>query len=361
MTIYIILIIIFSVLATTRIKDIKETNVLRLSFMLLYFLSTVRSIDVGSDTHNYYDIFCYICKYGSFTKYAGRFEIGYLFLNKAIAIITNNFTLFLAVINIIIYYAYYLFIKKYSLNYGYSVFLFFVLGYWGQTVNIIRLELAVAMFIYAYILFEKDKKLSAFACGIFGVSFQRIALVFFLIFFVPRILSKRFVLMSTIITLIVYVGFDYVVGLAIQIVPYYGSYLSGTNYVYGETKASIVILLLMHLFIFAFCSYRYKINRISLYDKNNVNIQSQLNMTYVSALILFLATKFNLLDRCEKIFGVFILLLLPNILSMEKKRSNYLIMSALIIIVGISYFFVINYFKPEWNTIIPYHTFLYDY
>ena len=362
MILYVVLIISLSFISLYKVKGVKDTALLRTFIILFYCLATVRSVSVGTDTVNYYRVFNTIANTASYAGYIGRFEIGYLLLNKAVSLITRNFTVFLAVINLVIYHAYYLFLRKYSSNYGLSLLLFLTLGAWGKTVNVIRLELSVAMFLYAFILFnDKKKALPAIVFGCLGVLFQRISIVFFAVFFVPKKLSKRFMILTTAISVVLLLGLEYVIGFIVSLFPYFAHYLSESQYIFGEIKLSIVLLLVLHMTIF-FVSLRLYRKKKSLLGENECAvIESQINMVFISSLVLLISMRFNLLDRCEAIFGVFILLLLPNICQLLKSRSSRSAAVLSVCLTGLAYFIVVNAFRPEWNQIIPYHTFLIDH
>lgn len=360
MVFYGILMFILLFVCQLKFSFCKTNTKLKICFFILYVLATFRSVTVGSDTDNYFRVFEAIAKNGNYTGYTERFEIGYLFINRIISVVFNNFIFFLMIVNFIIYYAYYLFVKKYSVNYGLSVMLFFTLGIWGKTINVIRLELAVAMFIYGYILYKDEKKIYAILISAFGVLFQRISIVFFAMYFIPKRLSKRFTRTTFVLSVIIYLTLDAIISFIVLKIPYFEHYISGSDYVYGEVKIAIVIQLCIHLFVYFMGSHIYKKNSICLDEEECKTIESQLNMVYVSVLVLFLSMRFNLLDRCETFFGIFILLLIPNSCRLVSKKENRIMMEMFICIFAIMYFVIINVYRPEWNNLIPYHTFLYD-
>lgn len=358
MVIYGIIIVFFIFISFIKVTNFKETQQLGICFILLYLLATFRSVTVGSDTLNYYRLFEYVSGSNSFKGYTDRYEIGFLIFNKTVSFISKNFTVFLAIVNLFVYYAYYIFIKKYSKNYGLSILLFFTLGIWGKTINIIRFELAVAFFIYSYILWKKERKIYAIGLGIIAFFFQRISIVFFAMFFVPKRISKRFFSISLIISMVLFLGLETIIRFVVAKIPYYEHYFSDSKYIFGEIKLATVLQMILHLLIFVLSLRIYKRNMVVIEEDEKENIEFSLNMTFISALILLVSMRFNLIDRCEGIFEVFILLLLPNVCGYALRNKRVLII--LICLVGISYFLIVNLFRPEWNKLIPYHTFLFD-
>ena len=343
-----------------HIKGVKEERVLLVVILFLYLLVSLRSITIGNDTRNYSVIFYNMQNFLGFQKYQGRFEFGYLLLNYIVARITPCFTAFLLIENAFVYYAYYFFIKNNSSNYSLSVLLFLCLGYWGRTANTLRLEIAVACFLIAYCLFEKGKKFWGITGGIIGFFFHRISLSYWGICFVPKKINYKFYFISGLVTAGVYVFFEKFINAFVLIFPYFNNYLNGTKYVVNDVKLAIVLkwILVFFVWVFSYCIYQKK--KCNLSVESQKLMESQINMVFVSLLILFLSTRFNLLDRCEELYGTFIIVLIPNIIKLFDKKRSYLLVYFLFTGLAVLYFIVVNVYRPYWNVIYPYHTFFYD-
>jgi hypothetical protein len=350
---YIAIIILLMLLSIGRLGNIKPKTVLRIAMVLLWFIATVRSLKVGNDTQNYYNIFTSISKYHNLEIFSTRYEIGYLWLNELISHLTNNFWIFLAIVNTIIYYAYYKFIDMYSENPMMSVFLFFVLGIWGQTVNIIRLQLALAMMIYAFLLKEKRKILLCVICMVLAVSFQRISLIYAIGFIVPPKITKKGYVVAAMGTAVAYVLVPSIMSWVAGFIPYFSTYFSSSTYIIDDTKMASVISLLIRLFVFVFGLYVYI--HLSENEKEvNSTFALQINMVFIAMMMMTLSLRFNLLDRCGYFFWLFAIVMLPNAIKRMKIESNRLIIMGLLIGVCILYFVVINVYRPSWNHIYPY-------
>lgn len=361
MELYIVIIVIFFLLSRIRIKGVQEKTKFAIAMLFLYFLASMRSVTVGNDTLEYARFFKSQYDASAYTLLEGRYETGYLYLNLLIGKITTEFNTFLFVIDAFIYYSYYLFIKRYSSNYLLSVLLFFCFGYWGQTLNIIRLQLAISIYIYAYILMDimQERKWGYF--GIWGVFFQRISLTYLTFVFVPKKLSKKYYILSTGTALVSYVFFNDLLTAVIQKIPYYGLYLSAfSKYRAGEATLAIFLKCLMVFMVWGIAIIVYHYNKSKVKSAMKEIIEYQINMVYVAFGILVLAMRFNLLDRCAIFFELFMLVLIPNILKIIVNRKKSMALRAGIILLAISYFFIVNIYRPEWNHIYPYHTFLYD-
>ncbi|WP_268234521.1 EpsG family protein [Anaerococcus porci] len=334
----------------------KNKFILKFTIFLLWFMATFRSLNVGNDTRSYYNLFNILHYTQDYTEMTWRFEEGFLFINKTISRYTNNFTIFLGIINSYIYMIYYYFIKNYSKNYCISLFLFITLGIWANTISILRLELAVTVVLTGYMMYDlkKANKLIATIYALISPLFQRISIVYSLGFLVPKRLSKKFIKWSSVIAIISIIILPYLMNIIGKIIPYfYEHYLyQGSKYLLNDVKLASVIKMFIYLSIFCFGILFYKSDKNKYYYDNDLALQ--LNMTWVSFLILFVSLRFNLLDRCSYFFSVFSIVLIPNTLRRMKLKNNRIIITLLLVFLFTLYFIIIAIYKPEWNNIYPY-------
>lgn len=97
---------------------------LLLFFVIFYVLNAFRAPNIGNDTLTYCNLFDLISLNSFSFETFGRFEEGYLLLNKLISYISNNSQILLFVTSTIIYLTYYKFIKKESYNYWLMLYCF---------------------------------------------------------------------------------------------------------------------------------------------------------------------------------------------------------------------------------------------
>lgn len=357
MLIYIFLIIFLVIFSISYIEKNKKKNLLIFFFIVFWLMATFRSLDIGNDTKNYYLLYKQICKFSEIQNMTWRYEIGYLLVNKIVSFFTSNFTFFLGVINRYVYIIYYKFIKNYSLNCIFSTFLFFTLGIWGKTVNILRLELAIVIVLTGFLLKEKNKKWIGILLSFLGILFQRISIAYLLSFFIPKKISKNFYIISTLLVIILFLNFNIFINLVVQIFPYFKIYLSeSSSYGIGDLKIATVISIFKAFFIFLFGIIAYfKSNRALYSKKENQDFLYQINMVYTEFLILFTSLQFNLLDRCSYYFSIFEILMIPNAVKRLNKNEKILCI-ILILTICVIYFFSITLLKSEWNRLVPYKT-----
>lgn len=358
MILYIGIILFLIIFSFGSVRYVKQRTILKISVLILGLLATFRNLKIGNDTKSYYELFKSICTMHDYHSMTWRFEIGYLWLNKAISYLTNNFTVFLGIINVFIYVVYYFFIKRYSKNYMMSVFLFFTLGIWGNTLNIIRLELAIAVALLSFMIIDSGKMKKKIGIGLafVPVTFQRISIVYVLEILVPKKINKSFFKYSFAIALVLSIILPSIINLIATVVPYFSEFYlqNGSIYSIDGIKLASIINMLMALFVFLFGYIIYtKCNKV-VYQEEGIALQ--INMVWVSFLVLLVSVRFNLIDRCSYFFWTFAIVLIPNVCSYVKEKNNRMMLKFIIILLCIIYFIVTTIYRPEWNCIYPYRT-----
>lgn len=356
---YIILIYILIILSVLKLSRIKNRNVLFLATLLLYIIASLRSTSVGNDSLNYYEYFSEISNGTDYSVFRGGIEIGYYYLNRIIGAFTHDFNIYLAIADLIIYYAYYRLIKDFSPNYGLSLLLFVCLGYWGYTVNVIRQELAISFFIFSYILINRRKTVAGIITGALAPLFQRSSLAYYIYFFIPKKINKTFNSIFGAFAVLVFLIMDRIVVLVTKYVPKFGRYLLETSkYKLGRVAPAVVIKCFFFLGVWAIALFVYEKYKeeIESYDRRN-EIECQINMVFMSFLLMLIATRFNLLDRCAMFFNIFVIVLIPNLISLIKRDELRYLVQLGFSCVAILYFIIVNIYKPDWNHIYPYRFF----
>lgn len=352
---YIIIIAILLVLNTVKLNKIQSKYFLIFSMLALWMIASFRSYDIGSDTENYYRLFNTIRAIGYYKDMTWRFETGYLFINYLVSLLTNNFTVFLIIVNTYMYFIYYKFIEKYSSDYLLSVLLFFTFGAWSDSITILRLEIATTTFLLGFMLTDKIRKRSIIIKFItIWLSFMvhRISLIFSFGFLLPRNFNKKIYKYSLFATLIILIFLPSILNLAGKIIPYFSETYLGpsSTYIIDDIKLASFLKLTMSLLVFVLGYFYYKVG-----SDNSINVAIQLNMVWMSSLILLLSLRFNILDRCSNFYWTFSIVLIPNIIQYNVQLlRNKKIIKILIIVLGISYFLITNILRPEWSSIYPY-------
>ena len=360
--IYFVFIIIMIVFSIGYVKNVSQKEILKITMACLWALATFRSVSIGNDTINYKELFEYITLYGDYDIYIIRYEIGYLVLNDIISSFTNDFTFFIAIVNVYIYVAYYNFFKTYSANYMISVFLFFTLGYWGQTVNIIRLQLAIATCIYAVLCLDKGYLKTGKIVFFTSALFHKISIIYCLAILLRRKLSNRQCLIMLLVAGACLYTFSNMLDVVREFSVYWEQSYSNesSEYLTGEIKIASVINWIFAVIVLLFSRMVIAQNIKYIDEQKKVMLAQQVNMVYMASLILLVSFQFNLIDRCAIFFSLFETVLIPNCIVLIRSKSLRYISLVTILVTGVMYFSVVNIYRPEWNHIYPYRTFLDD-
>lgn len=358
MILYSLLIFVLFIFSFGRLGKIDNKVVFRALMVVLWLFASVRSVKVGSDTESYFRLFNSLASSHMVNAWTWRYEKGYLILNNLLSYLVTNYSLYLLIINSFFYVVYYKFIRTYSKDYNFSVFLFFTLGIWGNTVNIIRLEFAVAIVLLAYMMLDSGKKWISRIFSFVGIFFQRISITYVLALFIPKRISKKFYTISFIGVCILFGTLKIVLTYLGGYIPYFSEYYlsESSSYLIGDIKVASVINVIIEFSVFLFCLCIYLNKRKRLSDSEGAIIESHLNLVYIAFLFMFLSMGFNLLDRCSYLYWTFSIVLIPNVIELIKPKNRYIV-KFIIALLGIAYFVVINVYKPEWNGIVPYSFF----
>lgn len=337
-----------------RIKGIKVHDIVLVPvFILLTFLCILRSPVVGNDTYHYISIYSYIRDTQDGLKdLLMRYEPGYLYLNKVVSIFFSNPQSILIITGLITGIGYYSFIHKYSYSVILSIFMFICLRYYDQTLNIIRECIALCIILYSYRFICTKRFLLFLLSVVCATFFHKTSIVFLLAWWICKIKisSKNFGLLF-IITLLLTFQFNTIFSSLITVVKVY-SYYDGGQY-FGETRLATIMNIIVNSFFFIIAL---KIRNIHG-DKLSEHIDRMLLLWYIGICILFVSTQFNLLDRIATYYLVFSIVVYPNMISLlvrNKIRYQWTILS---IIILLTYYSTIIFYRPMWNRIFPYEFF----
>lgn len=156
-----------------RIKFTK-TVYLVLTLGIMCMMASFRAYHIGNDTEAYYRFFTNIVA-GDFEADA-RLEVGFRYLNRAVAMLTGNFTVLLTVTSVIMFTALFFYIRKW----GYSPYLygllFWLFGF-VSFVSPLRQSLAIVCIIISLPFILERKVLIAILICAAGALFHKTALV----------------------------------------------------------------------------------------------------------------------------------------------------------------------------------------
>lgn len=361
--IYIVVLGLF--LGTGRSYKYKKVIYLFLTFGLFTILSSLRSENIGNDTTAYVDIFKRIIMTGDISPFIGRYEIGYLLLNKVGGVITENPQIILVITSVITMIGFSCFFYRYSKLPWLSVFLFYTLGYYGGVLNTIRHSVALVLILLAfhYII---EKKLFKFILAVLvAFLFHRTAILFIIAWPITKIrYNYKTVAIAVITTIGLYISFPYILQLAIRVFPTY-SYYAGSAYLDGEVRLASLFNFFVGLcvILYGVLLKYHKTDKIIVHSNKN-NMDKKLSEGNVYSILISLGVcitvvsfNFNLLDRVGYFFMMFTCVYIPNTVHQIKDKHLRVLNIMIIVMLFAVYYTTILIFRPEWNQIYPYEFF----
>jgi len=152
-----------------------------LPLIILTLFAGIRSYRVGADTANYTRNFNNQLSPESF-RFNEDVEYGYQLFEYSLLHVTNNYFWLLIITSLVIVYCYLKVIKRYSVNYWLSVFLFITLGVYTFSFNGLRQGIAMALFTLA-IPYLLEKRLFPYLLICAIASFFHITALFIIPFY----------------------------------------------------------------------------------------------------------------------------------------------------------------------------------
>lgn len=351
MGLMIALIVYFFILSFVYTRN-NSTSLLILSALPIIILSSLRSEFVGNDTVEYVRVFKLINSGFDVSMFEGRYEIGFLSLVKMSTIISNNYSMLLTISTFIVFFGVLFFIKQYSYMPGFSLALFFYLRYYDDSLNTLRLSLAISLTMIAMHFLINKKVFRFYIMIIIAFFFHKTALAFMFIPLFNKIkLNFKSISILTTITVMTTLFFEKIFNLLIVIFPTY-SYYIGTDYLNTSNNLATILMIFINLIMIFFIYY------IDQSEKNNISNDNIENLLYKSlvlgTLFLVISLKFSLLARIADYYLVYIIILLPNTIKKIKNKTILVFVLLIILFFFICYYVFIVMFKPEWNQVYPY-------
>lgn len=321
--------------------------------ILLFFQFTIIAVlrheYVGADLITYIEYFNYVSSsvITDFERKIMSFEIGYVLLNKIVSYFTSDSRILIIIIDSFIYISFCRFIVKYSKIPWLSFFMFVALGYYSHIYNIQRQFIAIAILTYS-IHYALNKQFFKFILLVLlSMSIHKTAIVFLLIYPIVKI---EFNIQTIIILFICICLFMYT--FANVILQYFMKLLEYEAYsdvmVEDTGYGMLILLLIVVIASYALCAK---------YKKSNKIINLFFNILVVSLFLQVLAIKFNLFGRVVMYFAVYMIILIPNAISLIKSRDVRNVSSVIVGIFVTLYFFRYIVIENVGSGIMPYRFF----
>ena len=321
---------------------IKRKNIFYiLIFIFISFFSSLRLAKEGTDTYVYLNIFKNIDKYDF-----SNIEHGYYLLNRIIYFISDNYQFFLFIVTSIIYLNLYSFLNRYSKHIRISLLLFILLGYFDNSLNLIRQLIAISIVLYSYKYILSRNFIKFLLIIILASLFHKTSFIFIFAYFLYKIPYKRNIWKYYIVCLIpIFLVSSYLFDF-IQSTGLYGEYFTSSEF---GIQDSIKLAPLLN-FIQCFCII---ITSLFLLKSNDKKSYFLIVLLMFGSFFTLTSFRFTQIDRLSFYYSIFTILLIPNIYINNKKKTTFYYLIFWIVILIMRYLLV-SFLRPEWSGVYPY-------
>lgn len=346
--------------ASNRTK-VSEKNFFYFGVFILIVVSICRGVSVGVDLENYISVVREMGRTGfneiiHLFKEKGIFvridvkstgiamEGGFLILAKLIWSIGSSPQIFIIITSVVIIIGISFFIKQYSKNPCSSLIIFVLLGYYGQTMNVIRNYLAIVILLFSIRYLEEKKYFKFLAVVLIAFLLHRSAITFLLMlccmYFAAnsnRVKIYRGAIIAAMLILAMFA--EQVAGRFIRL--YYG-YDAHLDTSWGINKM-LFVLLFLYVFILIFS------NKEFWSEKRHVLFVNALG---IAMLVQVVAPYYETVGRIRIYFEIFLIILIPNLIESQKNYRQKILLKGLVYFVLIAFYFTL--LRKDGPQIIPY-------
>lgn len=365
MWVYFLLMILLAIFSVKRSCNNKK---LMLSSLILFSLLGFKDATIGNDTPSYIEFFNRLKYMSSMVDENSRFEKGYQLYNKVIGMLFETPQALFIITAIICIGCICFGIRKNSVNWQYSLFIFVGLRFFYFFLSGLRQSIAVSLVFVAYYFLKKERILPFFAIILLASMFHFSAFIFILAWPVSKMKLEEFAIVKVLLLVFfIYLFFNPILEIVLRYLPSYYSQYIGTEAASANNLSDFINAVIPCLVIIFAKSVDYTntASSCNLQEHNNyskfsfcyLDVDTQILFLIIAAGLSIIATRASILDRMVQYYWIFSIITIPNILfSIEdhRKRTNwYLVISFLVI----AYNLIFLILRPEWNMIIPYRFF----
>jgi hypothetical protein len=343
---FFIVLIVYSIALIIKTKSLtKKWTFLDIFILLVLIIFSGIRFNVGTDYGLYYYIYnIYISKVFSLNDYySTKQEFGYYLLSWITKNISSSRYGIFWTSAIITYIPIYSRIKKESKNFTFSILLFFLLGFYTGSFNIIRQWIAIAINFYAIQYIEENRK-KFVMLNIIGSLFHSTCIIAMLIQLVAKKIKPTFKLFAFtivlgIISTIIFERMSFIFNMLGNLNPRYINYFEPRPAGIG-LKLLFVLRIIVILYVLLFTKKtEYQ------YDKT---------LLIVSSLFMMIGFTNVFIARIEHYFSIVLVLLLPNILTQMELKERWLYQYCFTVVFLVVFILSLIYYSD----LIPYKTYL---
>ncbi|WP_213525965.1 EpsG family protein [Paenibacillus sp. J31TS4] len=330
------------------------------SFLILFGISGFRAHNIGNDTNSYIN-FYEIVGYSSLDYlWDFYYEKGFVLLNKYLHIISDNSQVLLITTSFIIISSMMVFIYKNSNIVWLSVYLFIVMMFFYSSMNIMRQYLAMSLLVHSFNFAHRKKPVQFSATILLATLFHKSSIIFGLVYFLNKIkFSYKILCLFSLVVILLFNWFYPFIEYIMIKTNQYGGY---TSY-FDSNKMGNIINAVVYgmIFVFGLFIKYYKESEPEAVKRENA-VRGKGNLLTLIAMITvgiaILSIRMSILGRMVEYFSIFLIIFLPNIISVIKKKSIRIVSIILTVVFFSFYNIIIFVYRPEWYQATPFYFFV---
>ncbi len=312
--VYLILILIYSIIYTIIYKKEGSFSLLSRVFLcaIIVILSGIRC-NFGSDYYTYYRLYNVvgdqINTYGSVQRFLEQnVQVGYpylMYLTRKIS--SSEYAIYLACA-IIIYPLMFHWIDKHTKNKAYSIALFFLLGMFDITNNILKQTLALCALLYAFDAMIEKKYVKFVILSLVSIFFHisSIAVIMLIIVSCLVNLKKRHIFLLAGISLAITLAYTFILSIVISYISVLERYI---EYSEGRVLSTpFVVTSIVYTLLYVFFSVKLIDNK-----KINENEKKRVNLLLLSIIFAVVSLRYIVLLRITYLALLQLIILIPSI------------------------------------------------
>lgn len=357
---YLTITVVFCLLLFSRLSENKYNGKIKQKgfiFLALFIIVVIAGLrwNVGTDFRMYNSLFH---QYKNNFVFNMKIEPIFKLFCFIPGMIFEKSTMTFILIAIYTYFLVFLFCKKNCKYYDLAFFLFISMGFFFNSLNIVRQWMAIPSILLTYNYLAEKNYFRAFIFFILGYfcHYTVIILLPFL-FFINVIKTEKTRLGIIVIAILSYI-FSGNIMIILQNLIINISFLSKYYYYFSKVNsmnASLIIPAIC-LIVYAYYLILLKINSKKIhfdsikFEKLNIYI----NVLTFAFLFTLLGTKIDVFERMQHFFYPIIIVIIPLVLEMLDNKTNKKIITILILFFGLAFF--TNTMLNNGGEVIPYQT-----
>lgn len=278
------------------------------SAMALFLIAAFRSETVGKDVWGYLDFFrkCINLEWAELLDF--RFEKGFIVLCKIISLFTEDTQFFIAIVSFLIISGPTYIIYKYSKNPAISFVLYVGMTFFAFSMSGLRQALATSILLFGYNFIIQRKPIKFIFLVLFASLFHSSVVVFLIAYPLAKIkISFKKIIVYLILFFFLYLTKNYLINFMVM------TLFSQYSEMLVESDSYNYMLSMLLVWIFGLIYYKQVIKR-------NENAIVLFNMILIAVFVQMFGSESSNITRISELFYIYVILLIPEVLSVVNDR-----------------------------------------